>query len=50
MTAENDELNYDDYTHDFMGTLTPCVGHAQSWDVPGGSEMIQRDGKEELSR
>ena len=30
--------------------LTPCVGHAQSRDVPGGSEMIQRDGKEKLSR
>jgi len=30
--------------------LTPCVGHAQSQDVPGGSEMIQRDGKEKLSR
>jgi hypothetical protein len=31
-------------------TLPPCVGHAQSRDVPGGSEMIQPDGKEELSR
>ena len=30
--------------------LTPCVGHAQSQDVLGGSEMIQRDGKEKLSR
>ena len=30
--------------------LTPCVGHVQSRDVPGGSEMIQRDGKEKLSR
>ena len=32
------------------GDLTPCVGHAQSQECPGGSEMIQRDGKEELSR
>lgn len=32
------------------GDLPPCVGHAQSRDVPGGSEMIQRDGKEKLSR
>ena len=30
--------------------LTPCVGHAQSQDVLGGSEMIQRDGEEKLSR
>ena len=32
------------------GALPPCVGHAQSRDVPGGSEMIQPDGKEKLSR
>ena len=32
------------------GDLTPCSGHAQSQDVLGGSEMIQRDGKEKLSR
>ena len=30
--------------------LPPCVGHAQSQECPGGSEMIQPDGKEELSR
>jgi len=28
--------------------LTPCVGHAQSRECPGGSEMIQPDGKKEL--
>ncbi len=28
----------------------PCVGHAQSRDVPGVSEMIQPDGKKKLSR
>ncbi|BCP29947.1 hypothetical protein MINTM026_09170 [Mycobacterium intracellulare] len=32
------------------GDLTPCVGHAQSQECSGGSEMIQRDGKEKLSR
>ena len=30
------------------GALTPCVGHAQSRECPGGSEMIQPDGKKEL--
>ena len=30
--------------------LTPCVGHAQSQECAGGSEMIQPDGKEELPR
>jgi len=30
--------------------LTPFVGHAQCQECPWGSEMIQRDGKEELSR
>ena len=30
--------------------LTPCVGHAQSQECPGGSEMIQPDGKEKLPR
>jgi len=28
--------------------LTPCVGHAQSRECSGGSEMIQPDGKKEL--
>jgi hypothetical protein len=32
------------------GVLPPCVGHAKSRDVSGGSEMIQLDGREELSR
>jgi hypothetical protein len=32
------------------GALPPCVGHAQSRDVPGRSEMIQSDGKEKLFR
>src|SRR6476469_794788 len=46
-----------DLSHTKLGThvfpswaLPPCVGHAQSRGVPGGSEMIQPDGKEELSR
>ncbi|WP_131830814.1 abortive infection family protein, partial [Mycobacteroides abscessus] len=30
--------------------LTPCVGHAQSQECAGGSEMIQPDGKEKLPR
>jgi hypothetical protein len=30
--------------------LTLCVGHAQSQEWSGGSEMIQPDGKEKLSR
>ena len=28
--------------------LTPCVGHAESRKVGGGSEMIHHDGKEKL--
>ena len=32
------------------GDLTPCVGHAQSQECAGGSEMIQPDGKEKLPR
>ncbi len=30
------------------GGLTPWVGHAESQDVPGGSEMIHPYGKEKL--
>ena len=30
------------------GDLTPCVGHAESRKVGGGSEMIHHDGKEKL--
>ena len=43
-------LDLSDVTLVGRGALPPCVGHAQSRDVPGGSEMIQPDGKEELSR
>lgn len=39
-----------DYFYLGKRDLTPCVGHAQSQECAGGSEMIQRDGKEELSR
>ena len=31
-----------------QGDLTPCVGHAESRKVGGGSEMIHHDGKEKL--
>ncbi|WP_244606288.1 type II toxin-antitoxin system RelE/ParE family toxin, partial [Mycobacterium attenuatum] len=30
------------------GALTPCVGHAESRKIGGGSEMIHHDGKEKL--
>ena len=30
--------------------LTPSVGHAESRKIGGGSEMIDTDGKEKLSR
>src|SRR6476661_7642654 len=35
-------------SHQIGWDLTPCVGHAQSRECPGGSEMIQPDGKKEL--
>ena len=36
------------WVRSMMGGLTPWVGHAESQDVPGGSEMIHPYGKEKL--
>jgi len=48
--VNGDEVQIGKFRLTFLRDLTPCVGHAQSQECPGGSEMIQRDGKEELSR
>ncbi len=39
---------YEKFRTTLWGGLTPWVGHAESQDVPGGSEMIHPYGKEKL--
>lgn len=52
--AAIDAINVVDLDHYLLKPwdrdLTPCVGHAQSQECAGGSEMIHPDGKEKLPR